>query len=614
MMASSRSLTSPKKTNSTAKILYLLLALITLSIYTGAQDPINPIKQCILLLFSAWLLPKIWYKSQIKHAINFFNYKLNLFIILFVFLFFQLISALVSSDIITGILGDHQRRNGFLTYFSLSIILIYTILNFDKKLYASFGKFIIIFSIFLGCYGLLQSVGKDFVDWNNPYNNLILTVGNPNFASSLLAILGILLTSIALDKSFRSLYRFTSIIILILFICLMVSSNSIQGLVVYAVGISSFFGYYLYKKFGINYLVITYLVFLLVSVGLAIFGTLQKGPFKYFLYKESVSIRGYYWRAAIEMFRANPIFGVGTDQYGTFFRLYRESTYPLRYGFEITSSNAHNVYLQFLSTSGVLVGISYLVLIGLIFKCSVENLKSSRSDESPSMVYAGIFFAWIGYVIQGIISIDNISLSIWGWFLGGALLSRSLQKVEPNNLPRKSELSFLLASFFVLSSFYFCTFILRAEIDMQNQMRISNIENTPENRKYFVSATNKVYLNPIAPPFYKRIVSERLFDGSEQILALERIDELIEKNPYICENYYSRITINQNLGNVLEVVKDQEKLLELDPWGAGNMYNLALNYIKSGDFAKMEQIKARILDFASESKIGDLARSNLVKP
>jgi tetratricopeptide (TPR) repeat protein len=230
------------------------------------------------------------------------------------------------------------------------------------------------------------------------------------------------------------------------------------------------------------------------------------------------------------------------------------------------------------------------------------------------MIYAGIFFAWIGYVIQGIISIDNISLGIWGWFLGGALLSRSLQKVEPNNLPRKSELSFLLSSLFVFLTLIFSTFILRAEIDMQNQMRISNIEDTPENRKYFVSATNKVYLNPIAPTFYKRIVSERLFDGSEQILALERINELIEKNSFICENYYSRITINQNLGNVLAVIKDQEKLLELDPWGAGNMYNLGLNYMKIGNFEKMEQIKSRILNFAPQSEIGEMARSTLVKP
>jgi len=55
-------------------------------------------------------------------------------------------------------------------------------------------------------------------------------------------------------------------------------------------------------------------------------------------------------------------------------------------------------------------------------------------------------------------------------------------------------------------------------------------------------------------------------------------------------------------------------LLELDPWGAGNMYNLGLNYMKIGNFEKMEQIKSRILNFAPQSEIGEMARSTLVKP
>lgn len=612
-MTSLRSSIPTKKTKSTSKILYLILASITLSIYTNAQDPINPIKQIILILFSAWLLPKIWPKSKMTHVINFFNHRLNLLKILFIFLFFQLISALVSHDITTGILGDHQRRNGFLTYASLSILLIYTALNFNKYSYTSFVKFILALSTVLGLYGLAQTLDKDFVDWNNPYNNLILTVGNPNFASSLLAILGILLTAIVIDKYFGTIYRLTSAIILILFIALMVFSNSIQGLVVYAVGASGLFGFYLYKKYGLNFQVIIYIFSLIICFSLAVLGTLQRGPFQLFLYKESVSIRGYYWRAAIEMFKSNPIFGVGTDQYGTFFRMFREASYPLRYGFEITSSNAHNVYLQFFSTSGILVGASYVLLIALIFKCSVHNLRESRLEKNSSLIYPGIFFAWVGYVIQGLISIDNISLSIWGWFLGGALLAKTLQKNEPGNLPIKSDLSFFLAPLFVFIMFVMSSFILRAETDMQSQMRISNIADTRENREYFIDATNKIYLNPFAPQFYKRIVSERLFDASEQKLALERINKLIQENSFICENYYSRITINQNLDNLSAVIEDQEKLLKLDPWGAGNMYNLALNYKKIGDFQRMNQIKSLLLKFASNSKIGDMARSTLVK-
>jgi hypothetical protein len=391
----------------------------------------------------------------------------------------------------------------------------------------------------------------------------------------------------------------------------MVSSNSIQGLVVFIVGASSFVGFYLYKKNGLNLLTLTYLISLLIFFCIAILGTLQRGLFKSILYKESVSIRGFYWRAAIEMFKDNPIFGVGTDQYGTFFRKYRESSYALRYGFEITSSNAHNVYLQFFATCGILVGVSYILLVLLIFKYGAQTLKS---EDNHNLFFGGIFFAWIGYIIQGLISIDNISLGIWGWLLGGAVLSNSLERFKSNLIVKKSEITFLYSSFCIFITFIFCTFILRAEIDMQNQMRISNIENTSENRRYFIGATDKVFQNPVSPLFYKRIIAERLFDASETNLALNRINNLINKNPYICEYYYSRIIINQNLNNNLAVIKDQEKLLELDPWGAGNMYNLGLNYKYMGDYDGMNRIKNKLLKFAAESKIGNLARINLVSP
>jgi hypothetical protein len=44
----------------------------------------------------------------------------------------------------------------------------------------------------LSIYGLMQINGNDFVAWNNPYNSMIATLGNPNFASSLLALIALI--------------------------------------------------------------------------------------------------------------------------------------------------------------------------------------------------------------------------------------------------------------------------------------------------------------------------------------------------------------------------------------------------------------------------------------
>jgi O-antigen ligase len=125
----------------------------------------------------------------------------------------------------------------------------------------------------------------------------------------------------------------------------------------YFLGVGIFLTIWLWiknKNFGI----------LAIVAGLAIFvvsilGMLQLGPLERYLYKPSVSIRGYYWRAGVEMLRSHPFFGVGFDSYGLYFKEYREVKYPLTYGFDITSSNAHNTFIQLFATAGIFVGIIY---------------------------------------------------------------------------------------------------------------------------------------------------------------------------------------------------------------------------------------------------------------
>jgi hypothetical protein len=56
-----------------------------------------------------------------------------------------------------------------------------------------FYNAILLVSIFISSYAYLQSTGQDFVNWNNPYNSIIVTLGNPNFASAIMAVLSSIL-------------------------------------------------------------------------------------------------------------------------------------------------------------------------------------------------------------------------------------------------------------------------------------------------------------------------------------------------------------------------------------------------------------------------------------
>lgn len=595
-------------------IILLLVASITLIYSNSGFDPINVPKQIVLYVGAAWLIGALVFKSRNKLFVRLFKVNFNLEIVLLIFVLFQFISALVSEDRLVGIIGENQRKNGALTYLALSIVFFYTIRCFAKFNYQKFAQFSIFLGFILSSYGILQITGNDFESWVNPYNPVILTVGNPNFASALLAILGVLLFSFLFVQYISTTTKLAGGFVLLMVAYVIFVSESLQGLVILVLGNALVFGCVIALNQKTRRLSFVYFPILAIFSIVGMLGMLQIGPMQSILYKGSVSVRGYYWRAAWNMFAENPIFGVGTDQYGSYFRMYREPGYSLAYGFEITSTNAHNIYLQFFSTSGVVVGLAYLLFIALVFKSGIVYLLNASIQKNEKLKFAGIFFAWLVYLLQGIISIDNISLAIWGWFLGGVVFSLANQNSVSSYPIKQETIRILRSSVFVLPAIIFCSFLARAEIDMLNQMKVSSIENTAENRTYFRDLISKVSSNPLSDQSYKRKSAERLFDATETEESLKILNSLVLQHPNSPENYYSRSTVYAKLGRPDLAIQDQEILLELDPWNAINMFKLGENYKTLNDYTKMSIMREKILALTGDSEISNLANEKLQLP
>ena len=78
------------------------------------------------------------------------------------------------------------------------------------------------------------------------------------------------------------------------------------------------------------------------------------------------------------MFKSYPLTGVGFDHYGYYFKEVRSVEYPLRYGFDLTSTNAHNTFLQMFSTGGLFLGLSYLLLVISTLLVGLKLVKNSE--------------------------------------------------------------------------------------------------------------------------------------------------------------------------------------------------------------------------------------------
>jgi tetratricopeptide (TPR) repeat protein len=346
---------------------------------------------------------------------------------------------------------------------------------------------------------------------------------------------------------------------------------------------------------------------------------LQIGPLEKLLYKPSVSLRGHYWRTGIEMFKANPLFGVGLDRYGAYFKEYREVDYSLTYGYQITSTNAHNTFIQFFATGGIFLGLSYLMLNGYILKRAIMALKITNGNNR--ILILGVFSAWIAYHAQSLISIDNIGLSVWGWVLGGAVIGLSRTGNQDNEVmskaPKRAKniTTFNLRQTFISSIAVAITLfavvpLYQAEKNMfETRMRFN--PTVPESKTALYEFATKTLNSQLLEPGYKITSGNYLVASGFSVEGLNILKEVIKTDPRNLDALTSLSEFNQQLGDIEEIIKYRLQIAQYDPFNATNYLQLGRSYKLTGDVAKMNEMRSKILSFAPNTEEAKQAISEL---
>jgi O-antigen ligase len=321
-----------------------------------------------------------------------------------------------------GFYGVYGRNTGFLTYFSLVLILISTS-YLSKQL--GFTKIIRCLLIAGYCnifLGLLTLNGFDVFKWDNPYEKLLGTFGNPDFLSAFMGICISVFAALFFGSNISRTYRTLILFSASASFFILLETGALQGLVVASLGILITLFFVLKFRFNNKLINAGYASIFVFTTGLAIFGTLQKGPLASVLYKTSVSVRGEYWQAGINMGMDRPLTGVGLDSYGTYYRVFRDESAIILPGLNTVTDTAHNVFIDIFASTGIIGLLAYITLtITVLFRA----LKTFRGQKSYDPLFTAIFVGWIGYQAQSVISINQIGLAIWGWLLGGAIIAYS---------------------------------------------------------------------------------------------------------------------------------------------------------------------------------------------
>jgi O-antigen ligase len=337
------------------------------------------------------------------------------------FVIFSTLTLFTSSAPITqSLYGVYGRNTGYLTYLFLTFVFLAALLLRDKKNHSK----VLYGLIFAGLINVLYCgwawlVG-DFLPWSNPYGTILGTFGNPNFIGSFLGIFVSVFFAYLLQEKTAIWIRLIGAAVIILAILEILHSNAVQGVVVTAGGTSIVVFYKLRSKFNRNLIPSLYVGLVAIAGAFAVGGALQKGPLTDLIYKTSVSLRGEYWQAGINMANSNPLTGVGMDGYGDWFRRARDAQALILPGPNVVTNAAHNVPIDILAYGGWPLFLSYL---GIILLALVALIKVTIRNKKYDFVFVGTSVGWACYQVQSIISINQIGLAVWGWLLSGALIS-----------------------------------------------------------------------------------------------------------------------------------------------------------------------------------------------
>jgi len=397
----------------------------TLWFYPSTLDPFNIPKLAVLFVGGAVLLgllggyAKAWSsraESWLVAAVAAFALGLS--------------AAAVASNqsMYRTIWGAWARNDGWAAYMALVVVLLAVAVAFRGDQVRWALHVLVAVGAVEVVYSTIQTFGHDPVNWNNGYNPIIGTVGNPNFASALLGIAAVAMVWGALESSLNIGLRAAYAVFALAAVWLTFRSDSIQGTLAFGAGFAVLLGGWVSmedRPVVLRRLTLPYIGVSVVAVLIGVLGLAGSGPLASILHSQNLINRTYYWRAGWRMFLQDPLFGIGLDSFGDWYRVLRLPEQVAATGAATSSNAAHSVIFQMLATGGLAFFGTYLILQALVVWRAIVAF---RSGENRLLVSAA-FGAWLAFLLQSLFSIDQLGLTVWGWVISGLVIGVSYPAV-----------------------------------------------------------------------------------------------------------------------------------------------------------------------------------------
>jgi O-antigen ligase len=454
--------------------------------------------------------------------------------------------------------GVFGRNNGYLGYLCLVIIMIATAIVQEKTFYHKLVDVLVLTSVPMTIYAMFQVAGRDPISWSlmAPF----ATLGNVNFSSAFFGLASICATVLALAPRQNAYVRVLLLVMVVLDLFIILETGSIQGFMIYVAGMG-FVGFFLLRAYKpLRILQVPYLMLGMTSFAFTALALTNIGPFARFVFGETILFRFDYWYAGWAMTLKSPIFGVGLDSYGDWYRQVRGEIATLRTSPDRITNTAHNIYLDISASGGLPLLAAYFILLIYAFRAAWRLM---QRNEAFNPYFVALFSAWIAYLIQAAISINQIGVGIWGWLFTGALIGYEITTRDGSTAraerKSKTDSSQLPASLALLGILGACLGFLLAFFPFNADAKFKDALQTGNPIEQFAQAKAVG-----ATAYHMELALDAAIKANNEPLVVEIVNELLIR--------YPRDFMGWQVRQVLPTASPEEResayarLKELDPF------------------------------------------------
>lgn len=399
-----------KRITNLIKLFFLFLFLATPLIFTFFNSELFELPKMYFVYMITIIITTLHLTNWSLGKVTLYK-KTFLNIPIFLFLISQIISTFISIDPHTSFFGYYSRLNGGLLPLISFITLYFILPNYsDSKFNKKIINTVLLSGLLVSIYGIAQHFGADKNLWvQDVQSRVFSTLGQPNWLAAFLVILipfsihKFLESKNFIHKSYYLLLA-TSYYLTILF------TKSKSGIIAC---VSSLFIYFIFKLFSdiknkflsIN-LKSYFIFFVLIVLSLLISNPIKDKLFpKKFtpttteLQTEKLNItpsediRKIVWHGAFDLWKQYPIFGTGVETFAYSYYWTRPIEHNLTSEWEFLYNKAHNEYLNFLATTGIVGIIAYLFLIITIL------IKTFRDKPTFCAILALLITNLVGFSV-----------------------------------------------------------------------------------------------------------------------------------------------------------------------------------------------------------------------